>query len=124
VTRDEIMELGVGRYLDALVAEKVMGWTRVSEYRPSLLTDLIGQPPDFEYKDIVPSYSAQISAAWAVICLLENNGWMWRMQYDAHEVEVTFWDMNKENKSVTASGGSFAPLAICRAALLAVGGTE
>lgn len=69
-----------GRELDALVAEKVMGWNRLGRDGPSLF----GTPPRHRTTDDlsgtgtgqwhVPRYSTDIAAAWEVVERLDMLG--------------------------------------------------
>ncbi len=96
MTRDEILNMKAGRTMDALIAMEIFEVDR--------------NTPGFSgLYSWVKDYSTQISAAWEIIekfdnhCLLNNVHGVW-------EVYLS----NKEGKSKSA------PLAICRAALLAV----
>jgi hypothetical protein len=120
MTRDEILNMPAGREMDALIAASVMGWVNVSEVRPNLLTDVIGKPPDFDYKDIVPHYSTDISVAWGIIdkseCYIIDNQVSQEESVDG---------IKRVNAQVFIGRWGYAeaetaPLAICRAALLAV----
>lgn len=135
-------ELSAGRELDALVAEVVMGyvwrcpkWTRNTAHWPEPLKALM--PPDNTWTDYealrgneveaadfdreVPKFSTNIAAAWTVWDkLAKEHSWelAWRKTpfregwfiADAGEYEL-----------VTLGFGATVPLAICDAALAAVG---
>jgi hypothetical protein len=99
-----------GRELDALVAEKVMGWT-------NLTSDFWGCPVK-DRASMVPihKYSTSIAAAWEVveklsethrICITKANG-KWAMALDDEIIWIS-------------DGQETAPYAICLAALKAVG---
>src|SRR5919106_517365 len=90
-----------GRELDALVAEKVMGW------------------PDYAEKNHCPEYSTDIAAAWLIVeefvpaydlSLTWHNG--------AWETRFILWGAPMQH--YTGKGNS-EMLAICRAALKAKG---
>lgn len=126
MTPEEIDKLEAGRELDALVAEKVMGWRWVHHMDRTFI-----QSPEqvarykLEYllpigsvRDITPAhagllkYSTSISAAWEIVTKLKigllpntcDDNW------GAFVVPLT-----PEGYSY----GNTAPLAICRAALKA-----
>ena len=134
MTYDEIMALEAGRELDALVAEKVMGWKwdKGNSLQHLLLgpdgaigavifhdgiadDDGIVQPLD------CPHYSTDIAAAWEVVEKLRraNDGEYLFTINDAGMWYAKFLDEHGE--PVSRSGFcDTAPLAICRAGLLAV----
>ncbi len=87
--------LEAGRDLDALVAEKVMGET-------CLFT--------------APAYSTDIAAAWQVVDKLHALSFYL-------EVGSAGWMARFANISATEASAATAPLAICLAALKAVGVT-
>lgn len=112
------MELKAGRELDALVAEKVMGWESVGplDDDPS---DIIGVPPGMECPT-VPHYSTSIEAAWKVVE---------RLRPDFNVVlECVSYEYNCHVNPPGSSGtlnhvharAPTVPLAICLAALKAV----
>src|SRR6266404_817961 len=104
-------ELKAGRALDAIIAEKVMGWERI-EGDIATIWSLDNSAYDFQE---VPKYSADIAAALQVydkafgeelhICLRKIHG-EWRV--DRHWFE--------DGHEAIASAPTLA-LAICRAAL-------
>lgn len=118
-------DLPAGRELDALVAEKVMGWRRLPD------TPEWGVPPDYTTGGALGwrPYSTDIAAAWEVVEKLRE-GWL--------EVNLDCTAFNCANTvrcCVTKQGqqhppfplyadAKTAPLAICRAALRAVGGPD
>ena len=114
MTRDEILAMPAGREMKELIAELVMGWERsviwVDGVRKSALVGPIG----IDYYDQFPEWPTDIAAAWEVVekliephncdCDLTTVVQGWRC--------VFFGDYS--------STAETAPLAICRAALLAV----
>jgi hypothetical protein len=129
----KVSEMPAGRELDALVAEKVMGWT---------LCDRVAMgwgdgPPVFAtgedpYDDTArPSRqdwrpSEDIAAAWEVV---EN----WRNRCNGEGVVLLSWHSEEwvcelgiwgVESGFRHAPADTAPLAICRAALLAVGITD
>lgn len=111
-----------GGELDALVAEKVMGWrwfTDEFNTRPVLI------PPGMPQQCATPHYSTDIAAAWAVV---EKLGERFRFEIRNHEgydwnVYVRPWDtrISMSGESVTKEN---LPHAICLAALKAVGADD
>ena len=112
MTRDEILNMQAGREMDALIAEKVMGFEVIGDGKVVLFKD-----NDYAY--LVPdlggqwSPSADISAAWQVVekfayYKIERLGKM-------HNVYIE----NDDNIRTGISQEESLSLAICRAALLA-----
>ena len=93
MTRDEITNMPAGRELDALVAEKVMGW----------------------YPNATWSPSTDIASAWQVINILISLRKRPRLMFVAENEWKVYFDIGDAE-----AYGSIASLAICRAALLAV----
>jgi hypothetical protein len=112
VKRDEILAMEPGRELDALVAEKVMGLKSIAP----------NSAMDGEYPVWIPAYSIDIAAAWQVV---ERMGRTWDMYLSRHysgRWTCTF-DRHGNYLETTVKAGS-APEAICKAALLAVMGSD
>jgi hypothetical protein len=122
-----INEMEAGREMDALVAENVMGWKPhkviscpfnkegclvyhyEGDWRPN-------------WKDIVPNYSTDIKDAWKVVEKMDAGGYSLDItRYPNEKCRVNFHIpfSSRLKDNVTAEGKEF-PLAICRAALLAV----
>jgi hypothetical protein len=107
-------ELDAGRELDALIAEKVMGWKvngHDSYYR------WWGSPPGWKEPQSVeiPHYSTAIAAAWTVV---EKLG-LWVGPF----VKGEWWCFQSVADYLNSRNISKAPsgqLAICRAALTAL----
>lgn len=133
----KIEEMPAGREMDALVAEKVMGLTVVPDLisgsgfratdmsRPSAFQPELEPPmPLFEANPIKP-YSTDIAAAWEVVEKIRLNATLdhieerheaegvWVVQFCAKTSNEPWWHEH--------AYGDTVPLAICRAALLAVG---
>jgi hypothetical protein len=106
-------ELVAGRELDALVAERVMGWVQ-EEPQPHPVNSFaiyFGGPPP---------YSTDIAAAWQVVERMREQEYSIALDSDTwlkHPYAVHFIGGNSGCVSCTADT---APLAICRAALKAV----
>ena len=126
---DEIDKLEAGRETDALVAEKVMGWRKVSSQiitetmRGSLpWTRWWGEKQNaagrWRIVDL-PKYSASISAAWEVVEKLKAEGMTVDIQSRTPGWTVVVDELHDLGVEVRAPT---APLAICFAALKAVTG--
>ena len=145
---DNVDKMEAGRELDALVAEKVMGWKwpddrcpicgwkyEVSVDKGCVPDNCSLRPaPEIRECDKYGAYSTDIAAAWKVVEKLVNSGWCvgllfddnghWALATDGtqnvplgdgpEDIATTFF-IEKELWCDTA------PLAICRAALKAVG---
>lgn len=117
-----------GRELDALVAEKVMGWTKAT------LHDEVSGPEQYWCSGkvahvLVDSWtpSAFIHYAWKVVEKLAKDGKHLALQApgstDMNECYRTFpkWTADFEFRLDSEAEADTAPLAICLAALKAVG---
>lgn len=114
-----------GRDLDALVAEKVMGW---SELKTGLIVetgwDLYGKDSTGDGDFLVPEYSTDIAAAWDITekmrhikCKQDKFATFTVMQ-----TEEGYWaGYTWHEVSYDDASGHTAPHAICLAALKAVG---
>jgi hypothetical protein len=134
-----------GREMDALVAEKVMGWTFCDYSMPGTpweFTDPpeerisigVGLEPGTRRRNRIPNYSTSISAAWEVVEKFRQR--QWKIQVIGHEwYDGGLWEcvlldaLNSErgralDRQVHDGKSGWpepsAPLAICRAALKAV----
>lgn len=120
-----------GRELDALVAEKVMGWKWCENDigKESL------QPPSEEYAflspnhpvfwadekgytKIMPHYSTNIADAWKVVEKMRENFWV---QVDVGDIILCSMGEYGFVCSTIQAEAETAPLAICLAALKAMG---
>jgi hypothetical protein len=132
----EIDKMEAGPELDALVAKKVMGW-KLEPY-----TAYCGGTPEQarqeaikqgwyywedENGDEIPgqlednSFSTDIAAAWKVVELL-NKKFKTFVEFIGVNIPVMDWRVVLfSDSSPVVSLGRTAPLAICRAALKAVG---
>ncbi len=114
--------LEAGRLLDALVAEKVMGWRRKPGRNvwidDNVLTGWLIEPDDV---NDAPCWapSTDIAAAWEVVeKVMYPHGWYLAPVPDSEGWWGVFTPPD-EHREVAL--GATAPLAICRAALKAVG---
>lgn len=124
----DIEKLVAGLELDALVGEKVMGWTDIDlEWRGEDFhsgVPLIGKgtSPNGGICGI-PHFSNDIAAAWEVIEKLKDGPFR---QANLHvengfgHYGIQLWD-EREQRLMPGTYADTMPLAICRAALRAVG---
>lgn len=114
------LDLDAGRELDALVAERVMGWKRMGD---DFWQDSHGKPRTLSstsFGSFAPS--TDIAAAWEVVEHMPSRGLLPQVGASALEgggVEWYCWLLDTRTGE-TVEGQGFAddaPLAICRAAL-------
>lgn len=128
------------RALDALVADRVMGWyvyfseeVFVNKERCSL-NDWGGREGAWSDLDLVPPYSTDITAAWEVVKKLveTDDGWeisinsMWaggqdKMYFAQFYDSLIATPASRREQLKTRAGATKLPLAICLAALKSVG---
>jgi hypothetical protein len=107
------------RVLDADVAEKVMGWTVELIVSGRDAFEEWRDPQGWRYGATPPSYSSDIAAAWQVVEHMRTRGW----RFEIHEL----WEGWRAIFVLRATYAEYqeraesAPLAICRAALAAIG---
>lgn len=123
----QVSELKAGHDLDALIAEKVFGWKNVHEHSfGNAGMYWVGDSPRGTM-DRLPRYSKEISEAWRVVETLENHP----MEYltDINRIsnegtkETLVWAARIRavgSERYIYVDAETVPLAICRAALLAV----
>ena len=132
-----IDDMPAGRELDALVAERVMGFVRVtddtSDYNHVRHGNEVLLPPGatlhslqewLPRKGQIPfgyfvtqRYSTDIAAAWRVWSLPQHKGWLLEQGGDCQTVYEGWRDMED---GIWLASADTAPLAICRAALKAL----
>jgi hypothetical protein len=151
VTKDEILALVPGREMDALVAEKVMGWTgRKTVYQwfdrkrheyPLIIfaiggegmgsyeTFVDGEGNKIQYGNphkvfFTPNYSTDIAAAWEIIRKLNKKDiYLEVKQWFGQELWIRLWTGSGALKSsLNLKSIDAFPEGICKAALLAKGG--
>lgn len=119
-----------GRELDALIAEKVMGITKLS-HRPLDANEMCrrcfrpaGQGDNLPASCVAQPYSTDIAAAWEVVEKLDLFGKRdmfiyknWRGKYSIDETV----DAGMGTRDIAIAEADTAPQAICLAALKAVG---
>ncbi len=126
MTRDEILNMKAGREMDVLVAKKVFGWKLVKnkgEAGGSFWTGHGGVFGDM-HKSQTPEYSTDIFASWEVIQKMHEMKYRYALRghfrgSDLHIAEFDDQDWADSNPLYNAIADT-TPLAICRAALLAV----
>lgn len=101
------MTVGPGRELDALVAEKVMGWS--------------SEELDEDVGICVPRYSTDISAAWEVVEKLGEKFEQFDLQFGWNTGRFVCGFGSFGTSRFESTPTEFAPHAICLAALRAVG---
>lgn len=112
------------RELDALVAEKVMGWTPRGPH-PIFASRVFATGHSDTF---APYFSSDVLAAWQVVQKMRELGWWMRLQ-SPFESDDSTWNAGFTAHSCTGwngrpdhSGqGDTAPLAICLASLKALG---
>lgn len=116
--------LKAGVEIDTLIAERVMGWMYKDFKTPYVV---MGQPETMS-TDYVPPFSTDITAAWMIVDRLHEMGWSVFVacycdnEHVSSPFEARCWKRNDPQFPETISiGADTAPLAICTAALKAVG---
>jgi hypothetical protein len=145
-----VLSRDAGRALDALIAEKVMGWRwrRGAHYDVSSVPasqqqhllapgESVGEQPSGEFTSIVegdwppadgriiwnhmPEYSTDIAAAWLVVERMRADGWWPEVKYLVDWDNAAKWYAACHRPPHQWSAtAATAPLAICRAALAAL----
>lgn len=126
-TREEILNMPAGREMDALIATKVMGWK---------VDDLTATSPTGSSNSRIPHgdewleyYSTDMTTAWLVVEKLMHDGFIWKSNGNEacgnliYSFSFAKNDDGYEDYFQTYDSGiteNNLPLAICRAALLAV----
>jgi hypothetical protein len=133
MTRDDILKMEAGREMDALIAEKVMGWkwftnpneSNIRYFRPIDKFRYGGIEADSKkgYTLALPKYSTDITAALEVQEKMASLGYYFSLDYDLCAWTATF--SNTSGKLISVNTTKSNPSEeICRAALLAVMETE
>lgn len=117
-----INELKPGRELDALVAEKVMGWARIimadqawADVSNNWHSDYMGTVGG--KRTVIPLFSTDIAAAWEVVEKFDDYG-VWRHEGQAKHHAEFKREFGKWKR--WAAEGESASHAICLAALKAL----
>ncbi len=118
-----------GRELDALIAEKVMGWTDVTK-TPTMANGLDGMglpphdgPPKNRMFSSFPAYSTDIAAAFEVVEKVSADyKWDFNCIYrEPNDGKWAFGTYDRDGSFYPRNEAGTAPLAICLSALEAVG---
>ena len=121
--------LPAGRDLDALVAEKVMGWTEVRKqsianaFGQHVMDDFVGKPtPAAPQATLIPRYSSMIQEAWKVADHLRERSQFVAVLSGLGPQGVQPWicKINKDGGFLEERADT-AAVAICLAALKSVG---
>jgi len=114
---EQIERMNAGREMDALIAEDIMGWTRV--YGRSGLWNT--QSESVRFTNDIPYYSIKIADAWKIIETMREAGYHSRVETQICPT-VIFWKKGliERGPSPVTYRATSTPLAICRAALIAV----
>jgi hypothetical protein len=139
--RDEILNMPAGKEIDALIAEKVMGWHKADHHGRECWLDAnkgyqrgiasgngFEDDEDFHLLHWHPSES--ILWAWEVIEKMQeiDSHWSPGVNWDDDDgdgnpmwvASFTYYGESEKDFRVNEVWDKSAPLAICRAALLAV----
>lgn len=121
LSREEIENMPAGREMDALIATRIIGWK---------IDDLTAISPTGSRNARIPHgdwwleyYSTNIAAAWEVVEWMRENGFSFMLIEHADpngDYIIEFWRRdNLDEPQRLSCRFEEAPLAICRAALLA-----
>ena len=119
------------RHLDAQIYERVFGlpvkWINGEPAFDDEFDDLIMPTEPFDwmgrYGYDVPHFSEDIDAAWEVVKILENKGWVILLENHDSRWHCDLWPRERVADAMTIStaaeiiADTTAPLAICRCAL-------
>jgi len=111
MTKDEILNMPAGREMDALIASIFFKDSYIHS-----VDSTNGLQRTF------PFFSKDISAAWEVVEKLKKDGWSFTLTQHADplgDYVIEFWRRDNFMEDYDTIRENTAPLAICRAALLA-----
>ncbi len=111
-----------GKELDALIAQKVLGWKslkrRWSNGAHSGVLDYWVDENGTEMGSVLPKFSSDIEAAWEIVEVLEcvqfTLNWRQNWEWEAH---FAILDPKTQDPDIYEGTGESAPLAICLCAL-------
>lgn len=128
-------DLPAGPELDALVAVKVMGWTRLPDSFDGIVATRVYRDAAGHESSYLPPYSQSIAQAWEVVERMKRTSYDPR-QFGGFVATITctstsdgvwraaFTDWQEEDPATGRASGHAeaptAPLAICRAAISAL----
>ena len=116
--------MNAGRELDALIAEKVMGWIQLAGNGPLVhpKTDcLYGYDKGDSLHEFVFHYSTQIADAWQVVEKFMPDSVHIDVYHGGCTVKIKTGYFESGSVKFLSGSAPTAPLAICLAALKAVG---
>jgi hypothetical protein len=130
MTRDEILNMQAGRNTDALIAEMVMRYLNVGRRTLGNAGTMLFYEKDGDEFRLVPKFSTDIAAAWEVIERIReiDEYWCPYIHWDDDDgegnpmwvVSFNYFGEDESQFKVAEAQDKSAPVAICRAALLAV----
>ena len=124
MTREEILKMEAGREMDCAIAEEIFGWKILTKIPPLIWINNPADKANGGYGNRVPHYSTDIAAAWEVVKKLvsiEEEGFTkWQVVIDSDGINRWIADFKDDPLHTTNCSAPTAPLAICRAALLAI----
>ena len=126
--RDEILKMEAGREMDALIAEKVMDWKNIhktTEYEDPDTIHMTGEMNPFivgnvawvDWEVEIFPFSTSLLDAWMVVEKLRSK-YLISVRSDFNHYGCAIRLLGLDDL-VAVTYGDTAPLAICRAALLA-----
>jgi hypothetical protein len=121
-----VRELEAGREIDALVAERIMRWTRETYWvatgrGPHEERSGLFGPGGIRDVDQFPCYSTEIAAAWEVVERMGECGREMRIYHFSVDDEKWYYSVEFLPRFAnTHTMVKSAPLAICRSALQAI----
>ena len=120
MTRDEILKMPAGYEMNKLIATNVMGWALVNNHGEAGGKFWIGHGGSFGDmpERYLPDFSGEIAPAFSVVEKLQESGLGFSISdYSPSKGWCAEFYGKQQNSK---ADGETAPLAICRAALLAV----
>ena len=131
MTREEIQNMSAGREMDALIAEKIFGWSWNGNFllppsdHPASVNHWCAEWDDDGRPHWLPNYSTDLTTAWEVVEKIgEWRGFEFLMRrycMSEKQWQAGWFEDGYDGYETRVSAESELPaLSICRAALLAV----
>ena len=117
MTRDEILNMPAGREMDAILMEKLFEYSWDSSFKGGAWRHADGS---CYLQQLLPRFSTDIAAAWEVVEKLCDETGCDIVKVCKRDPELLRGDWSCNFGRGFEAFGETAPLAICRAALLAV----